>query len=212
MSSVSDVSSRTVELGLASHARPGEKESGDGHLVKSVAGDGMLVAVADGLGHGTEAASATRVALDALDRHAGKAVLTLIQQCHTALMGTRGVVLTLAYLDWTDGTMTWIGVGNVEAALIYGATADSAPAPRANLVTRGGIVGSELPSLRAEVLSFDRGDTLILATDGIRSGFADGLPPGLSCQAIADHIMATHDKGTDDALVLVLRSGSGESS
>src|SRR5207247_350114 len=48
-----------IEWGVASLAMPGEAESGDRHLVKSV-GTGVLVAVVDGLGHGAGAASAAR--------------------------------------------------------------------------------------------------------------------------------------------------------
>src|SRR5207302_7753320 len=110
MSSRPDVSSRTLEIGLATRTRAGESQTGDAHLVKPVGGGvvggggrarggGTLIAVTDGLGHGAEAADAARKAIATLERHAGKSVLTLMQQCHAALIGTRGVVLTLAYLD-----------------------------------------------------------------------------------------------------------------
>src|SRR5437773_929428 len=77
---------------------PGETESGDLHLVKSV-GSGVLAAVVDGLGHGAEAASAARAAVAVLERHAGESPLPLLQRCHRALIGTRGVVLSLAFFD-----------------------------------------------------------------------------------------------------------------
>jgi hypothetical protein len=49
------------------------------------------------------------------------------------------------------------------------------------------------------------GDLLLLATDGIRSGFAEGLRLDQSPQQLADHILARDVKGTDDALVVVAR-------
>ena len=49
------------------------------------------------------------------------------------------------------------------------------------------------------------GDTVILATDGIRDGFADGLAVAGTPQMMADAILAKHAKGNDDALVLVAR-------
>jgi serine/threonine protein phosphatase PrpC len=70
-------------------------------------------------------------------------------------------------------------------------------------------VGSELPRLHPETLRVAPGDTLILATDGIREGFAEGLPVEATPQQVADHILARHGKGTDDALVLVARFVSG---
>ena len=51
--------------------------------------------------------------------------------------------------------------------------------------------------------------TLIFATDGIRGGFAEGLPTDATPQELADHILARHGKGTDDALVLVARYAGG---
>jgi len=72
-------------------------------------------------------------------------------------------------------------------------------------VTRGGIVGSELPRLQPQQHHLATGDLLIFATDGIREGFVEGLPGDATPQQLADHILARHRKGTDDALVLVAR-------
>src|SRR5438094_10533426 len=73
-----------IEWGVASLAMPGEAESGDRHLVKSV-GTGVLVAVVDGLGHGAEAASAAKAAVAALERHASESPAPLLERCHRAL-------------------------------------------------------------------------------------------------------------------------------
>ena len=191
-----------IDWGVATLMLAGEQESGDLHLIKPV-GTGVLVSVVDGLGHGAEAAAAARAAVAALNRHAQESVLPLLQRCHQALAGTRGVVVSVALFDRADGSMTWLGVGNVEGVLLY---ADSGRRRgRERLVTRGGIVGSELPPLRAEVFAVAPGDTLILATDGIRSGFADDLAIDGPPQQLADQILARSGKGTDDALVLVAR-------
>ena len=48
------------------------------------------------------------------------------------------------------------------------------------------------------------GDTLILATDGIGTGFMDQAPDA-GPQQTADRILASFGKGTDDALVVVAR-------
>lgn len=195
-----------IEWGVAKRTLPGEAHCGDVHLVKPIA-NGMLLAVADGLGHGLEAAAAARAAVTALERHADESPLALVERCHRALHGTRGAVLSLALVNQHERSLTWLGVGNVEGTFLYGA--DGARRGRATLVTRGGIVGSELPRLQPETLRVAPGDTLIFATDGIREGFAEGLPPEATPQHVADHILARHVKGTDDALVLVARLVSG---
>ena len=193
-----------IEWGVATLALPGEAQSGDLHLVKPV-GTGVLVAVVDGLGHGAEAATAAQAAVAALERHATESPIALIERCHRALKGTRGVVMSVALFARPERSMTWLGVGNVEGLLLYGDSAARSGSPRTSLVTRGGIVGSELPRPHPVVLPIAAGDTLIFTTDGIREGFAEALSSEATPQQLADHILARHGKGTDDALVLVAR-------
>jgi phosphoserine phosphatase RsbX len=191
-----------IHWGVATLALAGQRESGDLHLVAAVR-DGVLVAVVDGLGHGEEAAAAARLAVKTLERLADEPPLSLLQQCHLALKGTRGVVLSLARFDAPRATMTWLGVGNVEGVLHHANWAERSA--RAALITRGGIVGSELPAVQAGVIPVEPGDTLVLATDGIRSGFSKDISPRDQPQRLADLILARYGKGTDDALVLVAR-------
>jgi phosphoserine phosphatase RsbX len=160
------------------------------------------------LGHGAEAATAARTAVTTLNEHASESVLALLERCHWALKGSRGVVMSLAFAHPLD-TVTWVGVGNVECMLLHPDAGPSRSAPRAGLITPGGIVGSELPQVRAQVVPIAAGDVLILATDGIREGFSDGLPLDAPPQQLADHILSRHAKGTDDALVLVARYRGG---
>jgi len=197
-----------IDWGVAASALPGQTQSGDLHLVKSVT-TGVLLAVVDGLGHGAEAATAARTAVATLDEHASESVLALLQRCHWALKGTRGVVMSLAFADRQQHALTWAGVGNVECMLFHAPRALSSRPARDSLVTRGGIVGSELPQVRAQVLPLAAGDLLVFATDGIRDAFSDGLQFEAPPQQLAEHILNQHGKGTDDALVLVARYRGG---
>src|SRR6266545_6291365 len=147
-----------VHWGVATLALTGQTESGDLHLVAPVK-HGVLVAVVDGLGHGEEAAAPAKIAVHTLEQFAEEPPLSLVQRCHAALKGTRGVVLSLARLDAHRGTMTWLGIGNVEGLLHHAHWAERSA--RASLVTRGGIVGSELPAVQAAVLPVEPGDTLV---------------------------------------------------
>lgn len=191
-----------IHWGVATLALEGQRESGDLHLVRPVK-DGVLVAVLDGLGHGEEAAAAARIAVDTLEQFAEEPPLSLLQRCHEALKGSRGVVMSLARFDAPRGTMTWLGVGNVEGVLHH---ADwSERSARASLITRGGIVGSEIPAIQAAVIPVNAGDTLVFATDGIGNGFLSDVSARDEPQRMADQILARYGKGTDDALVLVAR-------
>lgn len=193
--------STIIDFGVSSMMLAGETESGDLHLVHAIEG-GVLVAVVDALGHGSEAATAAARAIAAAKVYGHEPVLSVLKRCHAALAGGRGVVMNLAAFDVGTRTMTWIGVGNVEGFLLPTGTGTGM---RQSLVTRGGIVGSELPPARPNTLVIASGDTLIFATDGIRADFADTVSVAGSPQQVADRILAQSGKGTDDALVLVAR-------
>jgi hypothetical protein len=176
-----------------------EWESGDVHAVVEFPG-GALVALIDGLGHGPEAAAAARVAASVMEDHADEPVADLVQRCHAALRRTRGAVMSLAAFRTTDASMTWVGIGNVEGVLVHG---DGRRAE--SIAARGGVVGYQLPSLRPCTLDVAPGDTLILATDGISSGFTVDLAVDLEPQVLAEALLARFARGTDDAHVVVAR-------
>lgn len=192
-----------IEWAVAELVQPGQVESGDRALVLATGESGLVAAVVDGLGHGAEAASAAKVAVRAIERSAHKPVVQLLRESHNSLMGTRGAVISVAVFNTHDETMTWLGVGDVEGRLLRAPT--SASQRTESLLMRGGVVGSHLPPLMSEVLPIQRGDTLILATDGIRSDFLDAPLPQLEPRALADHVLSGWSTQTDDALVLVVR-------
>lgn len=191
-----------VQYATATMTVPGEKESGDRHIVVSTPA-GTLVAVVDGLGHGHEAAEAAEVAVATLQRFAGESVIPLVKRCHEEMKNTRGAVMSLAFLRAHDSTISWLSVGNVEGVLLRQDPKASPGLER--IFMRPGVVGFRLPALRAEVMPVSPVDTLILATDGIRNGFEQDLCLTCSLQEIADSVCTRYNKGNDDALVLVAR-------
>jgi len=189
-----------VDWGAATRALQGQTASGDLALVLPFA-NGVLIAALDGLGHGREAAVASHTAEEVLRAQPDDDVVRLIERCHEALLETRGVVMSLASFDASEGRLAWAGVGNVEGLLLR-ARADP-PARCESLLLRGGVVGFNLPPLGASLLSIEPGDTLLFATDGVRSGFATALKAARSPRQIAESILDQHAKATDDALALV---------
>ncbi len=198
-------STELVDWAVATRPLAGQAESGDSFIVRSV-GPGVLVGVVDGLGHGPEAAVAARAAVSVLDRYSPEPLPDLMKRCHEALHGTRGAVMSLAYLDGTTDSLTWLGVGNVQGVILNGGS--SARRTRTTLVAAGGILGSVLPRLQSRAYPVARGTTLIFASDGIKSAFADELSTDVSPEQLADQILARYGIDTDDALVLVVRYGS----
>jgi phosphoserine phosphatase RsbX len=187
---------------VAERALPGELRSGDRAVLVAFEG-GALVAAIDGLGHGHEAADAADRAAQVLTAHPDEEPVQLLQACHAALARTRGAVMTLAWFDLVDDSMTWTGVGNVEGRLVHGRAGPTAPTEGA--LTKGGVVGYNLPSIRVTGTDLEDGDVIVLATDGIDSGFARAITPGAPAKAIAERILSLHGKASDDALVVVVR-------
>ena len=194
------MNSNLVEWGVAERHMPGEAVSGDLHLVKPLE-TGVMLAVADGLGHGKAAAEAARLALNAVEEYSHKPLVEVMENCSRKLRGTRGVVMSLALLNTLDNSMEWLGVGNVEGVLMRSAP-DRKPA-RESLLLTCGVVGRQLPPLRTTALEITRGDTLVFATDGIQRGFEDSMVLLKGPQETAQDILDRDGLATDDALVLV---------
>jgi negative regulator of sigma-B (phosphoserine phosphatase) len=193
---------RWIEWGAAGRALSDGEPSGDQYAVRQFAG-GVLLGVVDGLGHGPEAADAAGTAVDTLEQHPQDPIVPLVHRCHEALRGSRGVAMSLASIDSVDHSMTWIAVGNVEGVLYRRDAGEVVRWER--LLLRGGVIGYQLPALRASITSVRTGDMLTFATDGLRSDFAEAVDLLASPAENAERILAEFSRGTDDALVLVAR-------
>jgi negative regulator of sigma-B (phosphoserine phosphatase) len=176
--------------------------SGDIHVVKEIEA-GVLVAALDGAGHGEPARDAVVVAARLLQAHAGEPAITLMARCHEALTLTRGASMTLVWFRTQGDRVDWLGVGNVEACLVR-ARPDAVPRTE-TLVLQRGVLGYRLPLLRPASVPISPRDVVVLATDGIHSGFAEDINVWHTPARIAAEVMDRHWKGNDDALVLAAR-------
>ena len=191
-----------LERGVAGLAHEGEGRSGDLAVFAPCARGGLL-AVIDGLGHGDAAADASEAAAEIIRAYADEEAQRLLERCHEQLRRTRGAVMTLAWFDLDARTMSWTGVGNVEARLIR---AGGGPGARHDSpVVLGGVVGFNLPQARLGTVPLAPGDAVVIATDGVASDYSASLEPGITAQELADRVLARHGKGTDDALAAAVR-------
>jgi serine phosphatase RsbU (regulator of sigma subunit) len=191
-----------VEWAVVSRPLPGQTAMGDGSLVKPTP-EGVLLAVVDGLGHGAEAAKAADASLGAIAAHSGSSLISIVHLCNEALKETRGVVMSIAFIDLFAEKLTWLSIGNVDAVLLR-SNPQNVPSSH-NILQRGGVLGFQIPTLQTDIFPLGSGDLLIFSTDGIRAGFASSVVPTASCAQIAQSILAKFFKGSDDALVLVAR-------
>lgn len=191
-----------VEWSISAACRHGETTSGDLAVV-NVLQEGALVAGIDGLGHGSEAARAARLAAQAIREGPADDLILLAHRCHEVLQGTRGAALSLVYVSIRTDEITWLGVGSVEGRLLTGGPV--APRLVASLALARGVAGHELPAIRTETLKVNTGDLLLLATDGIRDTFADSLDIAGPTEAITERILVDDWNHQDDALVVAVR-------
>jgi phosphoserine phosphatase RsbX len=191
-----------LERGEAGEPLAGESRSGDLAVFAPYEG-GALVAAIDGLGHGDAAADAAEVAGQILAERPDEPPELLLKRCHEALRSTRGVVATLAWFDLATAALTWTGIGNVEGRLVRAdrGRGDSADSP----TLFGGVLGWSLPAVRFVRTELAPGDCLVMATDGVAADFGSSLVPGLPAPEQAKRVLASHARGSDDALVIAVR-------
>ena len=176
--------------------------SGDGWAVTT--GDCLTAVVVDGLGHGPAAGAAATAALAVLDRAACRSdPAELVRRAHEAMHGTRGGVLGAAVIRPGLGELTYAGVGNISGRVVHGRDSRG-------LVSREGTLGTQLPLPSPHVSGrpWAPGSVLILTSDGIRSHWDPFACPGLlerDPSVTAAVIYRDHERGSDDATVLVVR-------
>ncbi|WP_317454128.1 SpoIIE family protein phosphatase [Streptomyces sp. TRM68416] len=183
----------------------GDGESGDAWAVLP---DGRLAAlVVDGLGHGPAAAAASRAAVAVFERGPVTDLEALIKQAHEAMRATRGGVLGACLVDPGRGELTYAAVGNITGRLLAGGRA-------VHLLDRPGTLGTHLPlpTVRPQTCPWEHGATLVLASDGLRSGWNLDEHPRLlehHPAVIAAVLHRDHGRPTDDATVLVVQGTAG---
>jgi anti-sigma regulatory factor (Ser/Thr protein kinase) len=125
---------------------------------------GVLIAVVASLGDDAEAQRAADTVAATLEQRASDSPIALVERCHLALTSSSGVRIGLASLSGLDAGITWLGIGEVEVALVRAARS-ARPATLAAPALPGA-VGNWLPPLRAATVSVMAGDTILLAAQG----------------------------------------------
>jgi anti-sigma regulatory factor (Ser/Thr protein kinase) len=165
-------------------------------------GSGALsVMVADGLGHGPEAARASRGAVDVMFRSGPSSPAKILHDAHAALNGTRGAAVAVASISVRTGQMHFAGVGNIESRILEG------DAGR-HMVSHNGIVGSNLRKVQEFSCPWLRESMLIMHSDGLGTRWNLANYPGLSARhpaLVAAVLYRDFARPRDDVAVLVLR-------
>jgi anti-sigma regulatory factor (Ser/Thr protein kinase) len=185
--------------GGVSVPKAGEEVCGDAWSVSN-AGNVRTLIVADGLGHGPDAAEASVEAVRLFHRYNGHTVTNLIEYVHGGLRATRGAAVSIARFDPAAKKIVFSGIGNVAGML-------SAGGETRRMVSMAGTAGFNARKIQSFDYPFESG-LLILYSDGLASSWTierytnlAKLHPSL----IAAILYRDFTRHRDDATVLVAR-------
>lgn len=189
-----------ISWGAVCRAKLGQTVSGDTYIVQEYGGDQTLVSVIDGLGGGEEAARAAHLAEHLIREHSEWPLQELIRCSHQALHTTRGAVIGLLRLEQDQTQASYVGVGNI-GIHVYSRLPIKP-------ISKNGIIGYRLPSLLELRYLYDPGDIFVLYSDGISGNFAldSKMDIRQPAQGLAEQILTTYGKQTDDATVVVVKT------
>jgi anti-sigma regulatory factor (Ser/Thr protein kinase) len=179
---------------------PGESVCGDAWAARNQGGTTRLV-LADGLGHGPDAAQASRAATSVLHRYRPSTPVALLEHIHRELHGTRGAAVATAWLDPATGRVTFAGLGNISGTIVSSEGSRS-------MASGNGTAGHRSGTIREYEYEAPPGSSIILHSDGVATRWDLAAYPGLQMRApavIAGVLMRDFLRGRDDASVIVAR-------
>lgn len=195
--------SRDAALRIAGICVPkkGESVSGDA-WASTRAHQSVMIAVADGLGHGESAAIASTRAIGVFLERERETLDQLIQDMHEPLRPTRGAAVSVARIHLASRKVEFAGVGNVSGAIV------EETATR-RLVSHGGTVGAEMRRIQVFSYPWTANSILIMHSDGLSASWSLDTYPGLSQHSpavIAAVLYRDFCRGRDDATIVVAKA------
>jgi len=185
-----------IAVEIAQRAKLNENVCGDVAAVTRKP-SGVLVAVADGLGHGEFAYEAARTFCDFARHHAEDPIESIMSEATRVMAKTRGAAAALININEDQKILEFVGIGNIE---LRGVSKEKI-AP----VSMPGIVGTALRRLRSFRYKLHGNDLFVIFSDGISSRFGLDDYRGLREKEIAERILRELGKPHDDATCVVIR-------
>lgn len=205
---------QTADWGTVCVAKPGEEACGDDWHVfpklGSAAGHERTVMVADGLGHGPQAAEASAEAVRIFCKHVVTASgpAEIMEALHGGLRATRGAAVSIARFDSGRRFVRFCGVGNVAGALI------KRDGEAKRLMSHNGIVGHTIRRIAEVDYPYPEDGTppvVLLHSDGVSASWSLAPYPGLANahpSLLAAVLFRDWGRSRDDATVLVAGPGA----
>jgi anti-sigma regulatory factor (Ser/Thr protein kinase) len=192
-----------LRVGAVNVCKPGQEVCGDSWGMEQSERHSVLL-VADGLGHGFEAHTASSEAVRMLHLHPDLPPKALLERLHQALRSTRGAAVAIAQIDRARRKLTFAGAGNISAQ-IYSGTSQTSQ----HLVSVNGTAGHQTQTLREFSYAWPDDGLLVLHSDGLATGTSlDGYPRLRSRDStlIAGVLYRDFSRGHDDSTVVIAKA------
>lgn len=177
------------------HPRPGADACGDAAAAWR-SGRRRVLCIAGGLGSGPEAARASTLAVRYVGAHLDADVPALLGGCDAALRDSPGAAVGIAIVE--ADRLTYGGVGSTRGL--------RAGVSSCRFSSDAGTVGAGFRRLLVEAVPIERGDLVVLFTDGLSERLCVPEPATLGLvdpDRLAGELLGTWATGQDDAAVLV---------
>lgn len=187
-------------VGAVSLPKPGELVCGDAWAFALDGGRASLM-VADGLGHGPDAAEASAAAIASFGEEPFAAPRRQLERAHARLRPTRGAAVAVLHADTGEAILRVAGAGNVIGRIVSGVHDRT-------LLTQHGTVGVTIRTPEETRAPWPDHALLVVCSDGIETRWQpELLRPVLGRDpAIAAALLVRdHFRTRDDATVAVMR-------
>jgi anti-sigma regulatory factor (Ser/Thr protein kinase) len=190
-------------VGFSGRPVSGEDISGDSWAMRQEDGISIFI-VADGLGHGIQAAEASAEAISAFKTCKDTDPTPVVQRVHRALRGTRGAAVAVASVDRNKRIVRYAGVGNISGIVV-------SPEKTQFMISHNGTAGHEATNFQEFIYPFPKASLLIMHSDGLSTSWNLGAYPGLTARhpsVIGGTLYRDAARLRDDSCVIVARDGA----
>jgi anti-sigma regulatory factor (Ser/Thr protein kinase) len=189
--------------GVIARPAPHEDLCGDSWRIAERSGE-LAIMLADGLGHGPEAARAAEEATAAFDGDPFAPTTSIIDRANVRMQGTRGGAVATARIEAPNRLMKYSGVGNISGYLHSGNGENGR-----GLFSHNGTVGHQMRKVQEFDYPCADQSLLVMHSDGLQSRWSLELYPGLLFRhpaVVAGILCRDFTRGRDDVTVAVVRT------
>jgi len=191
-----------LHIGAINVPKPGQEVCGDSWGVEQT-DDDCTILVADGLGHGLEAKSASMEAVRMLHQVPELSPGALVERTHNALRSSRGAAVAVARIDRLRNVLIFAGIGNISGHIYSGARSGQ------HLVSVNGTAGFQSQRIREFSYAWPENGMLVMYSDGLATNTTVEAHPGLALRdptLIAGVLYRDFSRRNDDATAVVAKA------